>query len=223
MQKAVQIAEKAFCKTAATFKTGMKEADIAASLEYNMRMLGADSPSFDTIAAIGSNAALPHATPSQRKIPKNGLLLMDFGARFKGYDSDQTRMIIFGTLPKKQQEVLALVQASQDAAVATIKPGVLCKDVDTAAREVISAAGYAEAFKHGTGHGVGIDIHEAPGVGARSNTVLKEGMVITVEPGIYLEGSFGVRLEEMILVTKNGAKRLTSLPMIMHAEDLKKA
>lgn len=215
MEKARAIAEAAFTKTAAHFKAGVSEKFLAADLEYNMRQLGADGPSFDTIAAIGSNAALPHAIPSDRKLSKNSLLLMDFGVRYRGYCSDQTRMVVCGKLSRRQKAALKVVQEAQDAALAAVAPGVRCSDVDKAAREVIAAAGYGQFFKHSTGHGIGIDVHEAPRVAPSDKTRLQEGMVITIEPGVYFENEFGVRLEEMVLVTAAGGRRLTKLPMVI--------
>ncbi len=216
IKKAIKIAETAFLETSKIFKIGLTETQIAAELEYNMRKLGANSPSFSTIAAIGSNAALPHANPTNRKISKNSLLLMDFGARYQGYDSDQTRMIVFGKLSALQTKVLDIVQQAQNTAIKIMAPDVCCSDVDKVARDIIEKANYGDFFNHSTGHGVGIDIHEQPSLSSRSKTVLKEGMIVTVEPGIYLASKFGVRLEEMVQITKTGAKRLTSLPMIMH-------
>jgi Xaa-Pro aminopeptidase len=161
--------------------------------------------SFDPIVAINENAALPHAHPTEKVLEHNAIVLFDAGVKFERYCSDRTRMLQGDPTNKKFQEVHAIVARAKEAAIAFIKPGVLAKDIDKIARDIITEAGYGEQFVHSTGHGVGLDIHELPVISAKSDTVIEEGMVFTVEPGIYLEGEFGVRLEDTVVVTHEGA------------------
>jgi len=188
------------------------EAELALELDHQMRLLGASGPSFDTIVASGPNAAKPHAKPSDRPIAPGELVVVDYGATFQGYRSDTTRTIWWGEAPsKKAQEVLAAVLESQSAGVAALRPGIEAREVDAVCREILERAGFLEYFNHGTGHGVGLDIHEDPPVAPRCSTVLLPGMVVTVEPGVYLPGLLGVRIEDTLVVTESGCDPLTKV------------
>ncbi|MGN0367821.1 MAG: M24 family metallopeptidase [Wujia sp.] len=189
---------------------GLTEREIARMLEQRMYDHGAQALSFDTIAASGSNSSLPHATPSDRVLQDGDMLTMDFGCKYQGYCSDMTRTIHIGhNISTKQKEVYAVVLKAQTKALETIKPGVKCSDVDAVARDVIAKAGYGAYFGHGLGHSVGLYIHEEPRFSPSCDVILESGMVITVEPGIYLPGEFGVRIEDLIVVTEDGYRNLT--------------
>ncbi len=191
----------------------MTEADLALEMEYQMRKMGADGPAFDTIVATGPHSALPHAQPRNVAIPENTVLLMDFGAQ-KAYASDMTRTVWIG--PKKPPEdfkrVYEIVAQAQKKAEEAIGAGLSCKQADALARDHIASAGYGEKFGHSLGHGVGLDVHELPRLSYLSEDVLQGGEVVTVEPGIYLEGQFGVRIEDMLWVKQNGSENLTGSP-----------
>ena len=195
IEKALQIAEKSFMEL--DFKG--TEVELAAQLEYNMRINGSERASFESIMASGARTSLPHGTPSLNKVESP--ILVDWGAVYNNYSSDTTRTIIE---TERQEEIFNIVLDAQKTAIKSIKPGVKSCDIDTAARDVITEYGYGDAFIHSTGHGVGLEIHEKPNLAKRDEVKLEKGMVITVEPGIYLEGEFGVRIEDMILV-KNQA------------------
>ena len=212
IEKAAVIQQCAFNQTIAEIKPGMSEYEIAGLLEYKMRSLGADGPSFDTIIAADANASLPHAIPGKTKVKDGGIVLIDWGAKYKGYCADMTRVIALGTMKKKIAEIYQIVLDAQLAAIEAIKPGVRMKDVDKVARDMITNAGYGKEFGHGLGHGIGLDIHEKPVLSPLSEGVLEEGHVVTVEPGIYLPGIGGVRIEDDILVTGKGHKVLCDLP-----------
>ncbi len=210
--RALRIQQEAFVRTVATIEPGQTEASIAARLEYEMRILGADGVSFPSIVAVDANASLPHAVPGSRKVKRGSLILIDWGARWHGYCSDLTRVVAVGKMKPKLREIYQVVLDAQQAAIAAIKPGRSLKDVDAAARSIISAAGYAKHFGHGLGHGIGLDIHEQPTLSHRSKGELKPGHVVTVEPGIYLSGVGGVRIEDDVLVTETGHRVLSDLP-----------
>ena len=178
-----------------------------------MRLLGASGPSFETIVASGANAAMPHHRPGPRNIRPGEPVVLDFGARFDGYCSDMTRTVWVDRVDDPElRRAVDVVWASQAAGVAAVGPGVRCADVDAACREVIAEAGWADFFVHGTGHGVGLDIHEAPSVAATSTDTLEAGHVVTVEPGVYLPGLGGVRIEDTVVVTEDGCRPLNSTP-----------
>jgi Xaa-Pro aminopeptidase len=181
-------------------------------LGFEMRRRGALNSSFDTIIGVGANGSLPHYRPGNVKLTANSPLLIDWGARYKGYCSDLTRCLFVGHVAMQMREIYKIVLEAQLAAIAAIKPGAHGKKVDKAARDLITKAGYGEKFGHGTGHGLGRDIHEAISLSKLSTTVLEPGMIITVEPGIYLPGVGGVRIEDDVLVTKTGHRVLSSLP-----------
>ncbi|WP_320046847.1 Xaa-Pro peptidase family protein [uncultured Ilyobacter sp.] len=211
--KAIRVSEKAFKKTAKWIKVGMTESDIAAKLAYEMQRLGAKDVSFPTIVAVGPNGALPHYETGDRKVTKNSPILIDWGAEVDWYVSDLTRMIWPGSIPRELAKVNKIVTEAHDAAIAAIKPGVTAHEIDAIARKIITKAGYGSCFNHATGHGMGLDVHEAPRVGKGTNVKLEPGMVITIEPGIYLPGKGGVRLEDDILVTETGSQVLSELPL----------
>jgi Xaa-Pro aminopeptidase len=178
-----------------------------------MRELGASGPSFETIVASGPSAAKPHHRPGSRVMERDEPVVLDFGARFDGYCSDMTRTVWVGTIADPDlRRAVDVVLASQAAGVATVGPGVCCADVDKVCRDVIASAGWSDHFVHGTGHGVGLDIHEAPWVGAASADRLEVGHVVTVEPGVYFPGLGGVRIEDTVVVTADGCRPLNSTP-----------
>jgi Xaa-Pro aminopeptidase len=180
-----------------------------------MRRQGADDVSFETIVAAGPNGSRPHHTPSQRAIERGDLVVIDFGALIDGYHSDMTRTIAVGgteALDETQVRMVAVVGESQAAGVAAVRPGASTKDVDAACRDVITEAGWGDAFVHGTGHGVGLDIHEDPRVSWAADAMLAPGHVVTVEPGVYLPGHGGVRIEDTVVVTESGCRTLTRAP-----------
>jgi Xaa-Pro aminopeptidase len=196
-------------------RPGLREIDIAAELEHQARVLGAEGMSFETIVASGPRSALPHGRATTRRLPRRGFLTLDFGVILKGYCSDMTRTVYFGTPKPKERSAYEAVLEAQQAAVAAVGSGVKCGDVDEAARSVLRTAGLAEAFSHSTGHGVGLEIHEPPRVGTGQTTELRPGMVVTIEPGIYLEGEFGIRIEDMVAVTRTGGEVLTPAPKVL--------
>jgi Xaa-Pro aminopeptidase len=213
IREAARIADAALAEVAPLLLDGISEADFALSLDFAMRRLGAADVSFESIVAGGPNGAKPHARPSSRPIGPGELVVLDFGALVDGYHSDMTRTLSVGE-PASGDLVRAwgVVAESQRAGVAAVRAGVACADIDSACREVIAAAGWADAFVHGTGHGVGLDIHEAPAVGATSTDTLEAGHVVTVEPGVYLPEHGGVRIEDTVVVTETGCELLTHAP-----------
>ncbi len=208
---AAYIADQAFKKVLPKFKPGAKESDIAALLDYEIRRFGASGNSFETILASGENGALPHAKPSDRVLSEGDLVVCDFGATFDGYASDMTRTISVGRVRSKTlREIYAIVLEAQLAGLREVKPGATTTKVDKASRDIIVNAGYGDKFTHSTGHGVGLDIHELPYVASRGAVKLEEGMVVTVEPGIYIKDLGGVRIEDTVVVTTDGNMPLTS-------------
>jgi Xaa-Pro aminopeptidase len=209
IERACDIADIALAQTKERLKEGVTEAEFAADLDYEMRRRGADALSFETIVATGPNAAMPHHAPVDRAVVAGELIVVDFGACFDGYHSDMTRTLCVGEPQGVAAEVLESVAASQRVGLLAVKAGVRARDVDHACREALAEAGFAEAFSHSTGHGVGLDIHEAPLVGEESEDSLEAGMVITVEPGVYLPGETGARIEDTVVVTASGCRPLT--------------
>ena len=207
--KAQRIAEKAFLDVLNFIKAGVTERDVAAELEYRMKKHGSENPSFDTIAVSGLKSAMPHGEPDHNVIKDGDFLTIDFGATYNGYHSDMTRTVAIGYATNKMQLVYNTVLKAQLAAEKAVKSGVKCSKVDKAARDVIDRAGFGEYFTHSTGHGIGLEIHEGPTVSPLSKVTLKSGMIISNEPGIYIENEFGVRVEDMLLVTDDGSKNLT--------------
>lgn len=204
-----KIAEQALKHTLKSISAGQAEKDIAVQLEFSMRKNGAECVSFDLIVLSGENSSVPHGKPSNRMIKNGDLVLIDMGAVFEGYRSDMTRTIAVGSVSEKMKAVYKTVYAAQIEALKAIKPGVTCGSVDARARDVIDNGEYRDLFGHALGHGVGLDIHEEPRLSAESETILQAGMVITVEPGIYISGEFGVRIEDMVVVRKEGYENLT--------------
>ncbi len=209
MREAARIADDALATVRPLLATGVSERDFAIALDFEIRRLGASGNSFETIVAAGPNGAKPHARPSDRRIELGELVVVDFGAIVDGYCSDMTRTVCAGEPSPELQKMVDVVAESQRAGVAAVKAGARAADVDKVCRDVIIEAGWGDAFMHSTGHGVGLDIHEAPWVSAVSTDTLAPGHVVTVEPGVYLEGLGGVRIEDTVVVTDDGCYPLT--------------
>jgi Xaa-Pro aminopeptidase len=212
MREAALLGCKLFDHILGYLRPGLREIDVAAELEHQARVLGAEGMSFETIAASGPRSALPHGRATTARLPRRGFLTLDFGVILNGYCSDMTRTIHFGAARPKERSAYEAVLEAQESAVAAVGSGVSCGEVDEAARSVLRKAGLAEAFSHSTGHGVGLEIHESPRVGTGQTTRLLPGMVVTIEPGIYLQGEFGIRIEDMVTVTRTGCEVLTPSP-----------
>jgi Xaa-Pro aminopeptidase len=206
--EAAKLGDSLFEHLLGFIRAGQTEAAVAAELEYQARLRGAEGMSFESIVAAGERSALPHGRATQARLPRRGLLTLDFGVILKGYCSDMTRTVCLGKPTAREREVYEAVLAAQEAAVAAVAAGVECGEVDEAARGVLRMAGMAEAFSHSTGHGVGLEIHEGPRIGAGQKDKLAPGMVITIEPGAYFAGEFGVRIEDMVAVTRTGGNVL---------------
>lgn len=209
LRQSCHLAARAFNYIKKTVRPGMTEIEIAYKIDEYFAKNQA-KPSFTTIVASGPNSANPHHISESRRVQKNDIVLIDMGCVYKGYCSDLTRTLFLGKMNDLHKQVYTLVSRAKIEAQSRLKSGVKAKDIDTAARDVISRGGYGKDFVHTTGHGVGIDIHEPPRLSRLDTTVLKSGMVVTVEPGIYLEGRFGVRIEDTLLVTKKGSEVLTA-------------
>ncbi len=208
---AAAIADAALGEVLGMLGEGRTEVEVALALDTAMRRLGSEDRAFETIVASGPNAAKPHARPTTRSIGAGDPVVIDFGATFDGYRSDMTRTFCVGGSPAPELAVVfAVVSEAQAAGVAAVGPGVAGGDVDKVCRDRIARSGWAEAFEHGTGHGVGLDIHEAPAVAPGSTAILSPGVVVTVEPGVYLAGVGGVRIEDTVVVTDQGCRPLTS-------------
>jgi Xaa-Pro aminopeptidase len=190
-------------------KAGISEKAIATELEFYLRKNGADEVAFNSIVVSGKNSSLPHGEPSEKVLKLGDMVTMDFGARLDGYNSDMTRTVCIGKASEEQKKVYDTVIKAQNAAFESIAPGEACDFIDKRSRDIINLAGYEGCFGHGLGHGVGIDIHEEPRFSPSCKTLLKKGMVITVEPGIYLEDKFGVRIEDMVIITESGFENIT--------------
>jgi Xaa-Pro aminopeptidase len=212
IRKSVQANSEAYSRTMKRVKAGVREQDLAAELDFQMRMLGAEKPAFDTIVAAGDRSALPHAHPTSRRFQENELLLIDMGASLDGYSSDMTRMSYSGTPPKRVREMYRAVLEAQLAAVDAVRAGISAGKVDAAARDVLKKHHLEREFLHSTGHGLGLEIHEPPRIGKKEKTKLRAGMVITIEPGAYIDGFGGIRIEDTVLVTDNGCEVLTPTP-----------
>lgn len=209
---ACQQAQRAFDAAHARVTHKTTEAELAAELEYQARLCGAKGLSFPAIVAVGARSALPHATPSRRRLGESTFVLVDWGVNSGLYMSDLTRIIVTGKISPKLRKVYGVVLTAQLAAIDAIRPGVACEQVDHVARQIISKAGWGKLFGHGLGHGTGLEIHEAPRLAKGQQTKLRPGMIVTVEPGVYFPGWGGVRIEDDILVTRTGHKVLTDLP-----------
>jgi Xaa-Pro aminopeptidase len=193
-------------------RPGLAEVEVAAELEHQGRLLGAEGMSFETIIAAGPRSAMPHGRATAAKLPRCGFVTLDFGVILNGYCSDMTRTVHLGKPKANERSAYEAVLEAQEAGVAAVGSGVSCAEVDEAARSVLRRAGLAEAFSHSTGHGLGLEIHEPPRIGAQETARLLSGMVITIEPGIYLAERFGIRIEDMVAVTRNGGQVLTPAP-----------
>jgi Xaa-Pro aminopeptidase len=212
IRQAVRIADDAFSLVLKSIEIGQTEEEIGLDLEYSMRQAGASGGSFEFIVASGVRSALPHGTATSKTVHFGEFLTMDFGAIYQGYCSDITRTVYLGQPEEKHREVYEIVLAAQRAGIAAVAPGRTGKEVDAVARKIITDAGYGEYFGHGLGHSVGLAIHEGPNLNMREERVLEPGMVITVEPGIYIPDWGGVRIEDIVLVTKDGCEVLTQAP-----------
>jgi Xaa-Pro aminopeptidase len=210
--EAAQVGCKLFDHILGFIRPGIAEIEVAAELEHRARLLGAEGMSFETIVASGERSALPHGRASTARLPRRGFVTMDFGVILNGYCSDMTRTIYLGEPKANERDAYCAVEEAQEAAVAAVSAGVSCGEVDEAARGVLRRAGLAEAFSHSTGHGVGLEIHEPPRIGSGETNRLQAGMVVTIEPGIYLAGQFGIRIEDMVAVTRTGGQVLTTVP-----------
>jgi Xaa-Pro aminopeptidase len=213
LAEAARIADRALARVRGRLAAAPTEVEFATALDFEMRELGATSPSFPTIVASGPNAAKPHHQPGARRIGPTDAVVIDFGALYDGYCSDMTRTVwVEGVSDPGVRRAIEVVLAAQAAGVAAVRPGVACTEIDRACRSVIEEAGLAERFVHGTGHGVGLNIHEAPSVSPVSTDTLSAGHVVTVEPGVYLPGAGGVRIEDTVVVTADGCRPITSTP-----------
>ncbi len=209
IREAVKLGARLFDRALEVLRVGVAEVDVAAEMEFMARRTGAEGMSFPTIIASGERSALPHGRASADPVPRGGFVVCDFGVILGGYCSDQTRTVWVGPVSKEARRVYDAVQEAQLAATEAVRPGVTAGEVDAAARNVLGKAGLAEYFTHSTGHGVGLEIHEAPRIAAGQKEVLQPGMVITIEPGVYFAGKWGVRIEDMVAVTPTGCEVLT--------------
>jgi Xaa-Pro aminopeptidase len=211
IRRAIWYAERAFGILRASLRPERTEKEVADELENQIRLYGGKGCSFPSIVAVGPRAALPHARPTDQRIGADDFVLVDWGADGGLYKSDLTRVLVTGKISPKLERIYRVVLSAQEQAIAAIRPGVTCHDVDQVARSMIAKAGFGRNFGHGLGHGIGLEIHEAPRLAAKASLKLEAGMVVTVEPGIYLPGWGGVRIEDDVLVTKGGCQVLTTL------------
>lgn len=212
IRESVKVNSEAYARVLKRVRPGVRELDIAAEIEYQMKMLGAEKPSFDTIVAAGRRTALPHAHPTDYRLGQNELLLIDMGASLRGYSSDMTRVAHLGRVPSRIREMYQAVLEAQLAGIASVRAGTTAGAVDAATRNVLKKCKLDKAFVHSTGHGLGLEIHEMPRLGRKDPTVLQPGMAITIEPGVYVEGVGGIRIEDTVLVTQMGCEILTPTP-----------
>ena len=209
MRKAALVGCGLFDAMLGYLEPGLTEIAVAAELEHAARLAGAEGMSFETIVASGERSALPHGRATAAKLPRRGFVTLDFGVMLDGYCSDMTRTVHLGKATAEERDVYDFVLEAQEAAVAAVAPGVTASDVDEAARSVLRRAGLDGYFSHSTGHGIGLEIHEGPRIAAKQTQILEQGMVITIEPGVYMPGKFGLRIEDMVLVTAAGREVLT--------------
>ena len=209
IREAVNLGAKLFDRALEVLRPGAKETEVAAEMELAARRAGAEEMSFPTIIASGARSALPHGRASHQAIPKGGFVVCDFGVILGGYCSDQTRTVWVGSTQNEPRQAYEAVREAQQAAIDAVRPGIAIGEVDAAARKVLRKAGLGRYFTHSTGHGVGLEIHEAPRVAAGQDEILRPGMVITIEPGVYFPGKWGVRIEDMVAVTAGGRDVLT--------------
>ena len=214
MKKALQISEEALWRVLESLIPGLREYEVAGMIEGVMRYLGADGYAFETIVASGPNSAYPHAVPTSRELRQGDVVIIDLGAKYNGYSSDMTRTITMGSVPKEVKNALEIVSEAVNNAVDAAYDGVNARTVDSAARDTLKRYGLSKYFIHSTGHGVGIDVHENPRLSQSSKEVLREGMIVTIEPGVYIHGRYGVRIENMILIKKRKSEILNKKPLI---------
>lgn len=219
IRNAARLADAALEEVLGRGLVGRTERDIALDLEFTQRRMGAEAVSFPPIVAAGEHGALPHAQPRDVAVPAGTLVVIDWGAQLDGYASDCTRTFATGEIDPRDREVYDLVLRAQEEALAAVRPGPTGREVDAVAREIIDAAGHAERFGHGLGHGVGLEIHEGPRLARQSDTKLEAGMVVTVEPGVYIPGAVGVRIEDLVAVTADGHEVLSGLPKALRTVD----
>jgi Xaa-Pro aminopeptidase len=212
IRDAARLAERAFAVIRASLRPGRTEREVAFEIEEQIRLFGGSGWSFPAIVAIGPRAALPHARPTDIRIGSSDFVLIDWGARGRQYVSDLTRVLVTGRIPPKLETIYGVVLRAQQQAIEAIRPGVMMQEVDAAARDIITEAGYGPQFGHGLGHGIGLQVHEAPRLAKNQEERLEAGMVVTVEPGIYIPGWGGVRIEDDVLVTAEGHEVLTNVP-----------
>lgn len=215
IQNASKFAEKALDSIISECKEGKKEFELAALAEFEMRKRGSEGPSFETIVASGSNSSFPHHLTGRRTIQNGDCIIFDLGAKFDYYCSDITRTVCIGKVSSKIKKTYDLVSRAYQEAINNVRPGISAGSIDKAARKIIDEAGYGEYFIHRTGHGIGIDIHEAPYIHEKNSTKLEAGMTFSIEPGIYIPNRFGVRLENVVVVTDSGCKPFTKFPTEM--------
>ena len=211
IRRAAEISCEALTAVRDLIRPGVRETDIAIELDFLMRRGGAEQVSFPTIVASGVNSAQPHAQPGSRAIENGDMVIIDYGAVYCGYHSDETCTFAVGVKDKKQEEAYSLVKTAHDRALEAVKAGIPCVDIDRIARDCIETGKLGKYFAHGTGHGVGLDVHEAPRIASNSEMVLEAGMVLTIEPGVYIPDLWGVRIEDMILVKEDGCEVLTKV------------
>lgn len=212
LRQAESIGDRAFARVLPHIKAGMTEKQVAAWLEFYMKEEGAEAFSFETIAASGKHSAMPHALPTDKRLENGDFLTMDFGCIYRGYCSDMTRTVVIGQADARQREIYGTVLLAQETALKGIRPGLTGREIDAMARDVIADAGYGGCFGHSLGHSVGLEIHERPNFSTKEDTVIRPGMVVTVEPGIYIEGFGGVRIEDVVIVTETGCENITHSP-----------
>ncbi|MCL4342769.1 MAG: Xaa-Pro peptidase family protein [Candidatus Thermoplasmatota archaeon] len=212
IREAAKIASESFESVLGRIKEGITETELASELVYQMLKHGASEPSFSSIVAFGSNSSLPHYSPGNRKLKRNEFVLMDFGALFERYCSDVTRTVVFGKASEEQRDVYSTVKNAQEKSMNAIRENVNGKDIDKIARDVIDSTKYKDRFIHSLGHGLGMDVHDHPALSPGVDLPLKENMVVTVEPGIYIPKFGGVRIEDDVVVKKNGYERITTAP-----------
>ncbi|MEE1279928.1 MAG: aminopeptidase P family protein [Oscillospiraceae bacterium] len=209
IKAAQKITDDAFEYILGRIEEGRSEKELALELEFYLRSNGASAAAFDIVFVGGKNSSLPHGVPGEYRLKKGDFITIDFGADVDGYKSDMTRTIALGSVSDEQKKVYETVLLAQKTALGQIKTGKCCNEIDKAARNIISNAGYGDCFGHALGHGVGLEIHEFPNFSPKCTSVLEKGMILTVEPGIYLPEKFGVRIEDMVLITENGIENLT--------------
>jgi Xaa-Pro aminopeptidase len=210
IQKAAGLASRALQTVLNNIRPGMQERDIARDLEFQIRREGADRVAFDAIVASGENSAMPHARPGTRCVKRGDLIILDYGAVWDGYHSDETCTVALGPVSIRQKEVYSIVKEAHDRALAAVKAGIPCREIDRIARSVIEEKELGAFFSHGTGHGIGLCVHEEPRLSLQSDSILETGMVVTIEPGVYLPGLWGVRIEDMVHVERDGCSLITT-------------